>query len=400
MLLQLAAGRIPCFIDEGYWWSDPRDVADVVANATGREESPSVERVYFALGRFEKIAGLARLCSRILGRNLERPIVPFDLAFAGLPFLQFHAALRRRPPLYTRNSLHLVRDCPADVDHGPAEAELGYVPPPPGTLHPGCAALVSGPRDACMSGWVPVFPVLAWVWAALSLPIFAAGLAKWDPVERLGVNARGPRLASRQAWFWMELPALFIFPLVYAAGRTITPSATSWLPCGSSTTPTAPSYGRGLSSGTIERFRLHCASRACRSTWSRVVVGLVHGVDRQLPTRLAAGPAFPCRRDTDAGGRRAQHLVRPPSRPGATGCRRRLRDPRGGAFEYLSCPNLLGEIMEWTGLAVLTWCVPALGFALWTAANLVPRALWRHRWYRETFPDYPRSRRAILPWVL
>ena len=55
------------------------------------------------------------------------PIVPFPLAFAGLPFLQLHAALLRRPPLYTRNSLHLVRDCPADVDHGPAEAELGYV---------------------------------------------------------------------------------------------------------------------------------------------------------------------------------------------------------------------------------------------------------------------------------
>ena len=127
MLLQLAAGRIPCFIDEGYWWSDPRDVADVVASAVEREESPGAGRVYFALGRFEKIAGLARLCSRILGRNLERPIVPFALAFAGLPFLQLHAALRRRPPLYTRNSLHLVRDCPTDVDHEAAEAELGYV---------------------------------------------------------------------------------------------------------------------------------------------------------------------------------------------------------------------------------------------------------------------------------
>lgn len=74
--------------------------------------------------------------------------------------------------------------------------------------------------------------------------------------------------------------------------------------------------------------------------------------------------------------------------------------PRGGAFEHLSCPNLLGEIVEWMGLAVLTWCVPALGFALWTAANLIPRALWRHHWYQETFSDYPRSRRPILPWVL
>lgn len=42
----------------------------------------------------------------------------------------------------------------------------------------------------------------------------------------------------------------------------------------------------------------------------------------------------------------------------------------------------------------------ALAFALWTAANLIPRALWRHRWYRQTFPDYPPSRRAVIPGVL
>lgn len=127
MLLQLAAGRIPCFIDEGYWWSDPRDVAEVVASAAGHKTNQGAGRVYFTLGRFEKLAGLARLCSRILGRNLERPVVPVALAFAGLPFLQLYAALRRQPPLYTRNSLHLVCECPADVDHEVAEMELGYV---------------------------------------------------------------------------------------------------------------------------------------------------------------------------------------------------------------------------------------------------------------------------------
>lgn len=38
--------------------------------------------------------------------------------------------------------------------------------------------------------------------------------------------------------------------------------------------------------------------------------------------------------------------------------------------------------------------------ALWTAANLTPRALWRYCWYRQTFPDYPPSRRALIPGVL
>jgi hypothetical protein len=38
-------------------------------------------------------------------------------------------------------------------------------------------------------------------------------------------------------------------------------------------------------------------------------------------------------------------------------------------------------------------------FFLFTAANLVPRAAQNHRWYRETFPDYPRERRALIPWM-
>ena len=35
-----------------------------------------------------------------------------------------------------------------------------------------------------------------------------------------------------------------------------------------------------------------------------------------------------------------------------------------------------------------------------SAANLVPRALATHRWYRERFPDYPQDRKALIPFVL
>ncbi len=71
--------------------------------------------------------------------------------------------------------------------------------------------------------------------------------------------------------------------------------------------------------------------------------------------------------------------------------------PRGGAFRWVSCPNYLGEIIEWAGWALATWSVAGLAFALWTAANLVPRARAHHHWYRKTFPDYPDKRKAIIP---
>ncbi len=74
--------------------------------------------------------------------------------------------------------------------------------------------------------------------------------------------------------------------------------------------------------------------------------------------------------------------------------------PRGGLFERVSCPNLMGEIIQWSGFAIMCWNLPALSFAVWTAANLIPRALSHHQWYRRTFPDYPPNRRAVIPGVL
>lgn len=51
--------------------------------------------------------------------------------------------------------------------------------------------------------------------------------------------------------------------------------------------------------------------------------------------------------------------------------------PQGLMFNWISCPNYLGEIVEWTGWAIATWSWVGLAFAIWTAANLVPRS-WSH----------------------
>ena len=85
-----------------------------------------------------------------------------------------------------------------------------------------------------------------------------------------------------------------------------------------------------------------------------------------------------------------------------------LRKGKGGGyfipfhpvFKYISCPNFTGEIIEWAGFALMTWSLPGLSFAIWTAVNLIPRALHHHRWYRENFPDYPERRKAVIPGLL
>jgi 3-oxo-5-alpha-steroid 4-dehydrogenase 1 len=83
-------------------------------------------------------------------------------------------------------------------------------------------------------------------------------------------------------------------------------------------------------------------------------------------------------------------------KPGETG----YKIPYGGLYRQISCPNYFGELLTWCGWALLTWSIPGLIFVVWSAANLIPRALAHHRDYKKRFPNYPPERRAIIPYVL
>ena len=74
--------------------------------------------------------------------------------------------------------------------------------------------------------------------------------------------------------------------------------------------------------------------------------------------------------------------------------------PNGFLFKYISCPNLFGELMQWTGFALMAWNLPAFTFLVWTFANLLPRALGHHQWYKKNFKNYPKRRKAVFPGVL
>lgn len=73
--------------------------------------------------------------------------------------------------------------------------------------------------------------------------------------------------------------------------------------------------------------------------------------------------------------------------------------PVKGLFKYVTSPNLLGEITEWMGYALLTWSLPALAFFMWTCANLLPRAVANQKWYKEKFRPYPENRKILFPFV-
>lgn len=73
--------------------------------------------------------------------------------------------------------------------------------------------------------------------------------------------------------------------------------------------------------------------------------------------------------------------------------------PRGGLFEKVACPHYLFELVAWLGMAMM-WRRSEMYLVLVSmTAYLATRARKNDAWYRERFPDYPASRRALVPGV-
>lgn len=220
-----------------------------------------------------------------------------------------------------------------------------------------------------------------------------------------GRNVRpgwGPTLPARAGWLLMESPAPVAFAVIFALG----PDRARVAPL----VMLALWQLHYVYRSFIFPFRLEIAGK--RMTLFVAGIGfLFNGVNAYLNARWISAFA----------DYRIAHLWSPAFAGGlllffagyainhhADGVLIRLRRegergyaiPEGGLYRFVSCPNYLGELIEWLGWAVLTWSLAGAAFFLFTAANLVPRALSHHRFYRERFAEYPRERRAILPFIL
>ncbi len=75
--------------------------------------------------------------------------------------------------------------------------------------------------------------------------------------------------------------------------------------------------------------------------------------------------------------------------------------PRGGMYRFVSSANYLGEFLEWVGFAILTWSAAGAVFAIWTFANLAPRAAKIHKRYTEEFGEEFKNLRLkrMIPFI-
>jgi len=221
------------------------------------------------------------------------------------------------------------------------------------------------------------------------------------PYGRFGRDGWGPTVPARLGWLVMESPAPLVFAGVYAAGA----HRVELVPLVFLTLWQAHYLYRAFGYPFVNRSRarmpvsvmLMAIAFNVLNAWinARWVseLGSYQASWLTDPRFLAGVVLFATGLAVNLSADRTLRGLR---RPGESG----YRIPYGGAYRWVSCPNYLGEIVEWFGWALATWSLPGLAFAVYTTANLAPRALDHHGWYRERFPDYPPQRRALVPYLL
>lgn len=256
------------------------------------------------------------------------------------------------------------------------------------------------------------FNTLVWIWIAVALALVPIQLIFTAPYGRHTRKGWGPLIDNRLGWILMELVSPVVFAWFFLDGMRGSRDNASVV---STTTPMWIFFAfwllHYLNRSIIFPLRIHTAGKKMpisivfSAAFFNVMNGFVNGYGlgtalEPYPESWLMDPRFVIGALLMVTGaainlwadNRLIHL----RKPGET----QYVIPRGGLFERISCPNLFGEIIEWCGFAVMCWSLPALSFAIWTAANLIPRALAHHRWYRGHFADYPAERKAVIPGIL
>ena len=236
---------------------------------------------------------------------------------------------------------------------------------------------------------------------ASAVATFATLMIVTAPYGRYGRPGWGPTVGPRTGWILMESPAVFAFAWIFAQGSfasRIVPLLllTVWQSHYVYRTFVFPFRVRSRRvvplSIALSGFVYNTLNAYVNARWISELT--VYSSSWLLDPRFISGTML-----FMLGwgiNQHSDHVLLNIRKPGET----IYAVPTGGAYRWVSCPNYLGEVIEWLGWACMTWSLAGLSFFVFTTANLVPRALAHHRWYRERFADYPQSRKAILPGLL
>ncbi len=122
-IIQLYKGKIPALIPGGYDWVDVRDV---VTGTISAMENGRTGQSYLLSGQFKTLMELYEQIILHQGKEKKLPVIPFWLAEVGVPFLKAWARVRGNKPLYTKESVEILKTAHTDISSKKAQNELGY----------------------------------------------------------------------------------------------------------------------------------------------------------------------------------------------------------------------------------------------------------------------------------
>ncbi|KAJ8966460.1 hypothetical protein NQ317_011447 [Molorchus minor] len=74
--------------------------------------------------------------------------------------------------------------------------------------------------------------------------------------------------------------------------------------------------------------------------------------------------------------------------------------PEGDWFSYLTAPHQTAEILMYGSITILLWPNTTWFFVfIWVLSNQVETILLSHWWYQETFDKFPKTRKALIPFI-
>ena len=127
-LIQICRNKLPGLVSGGYDWIDVRDIVSATISAI--EKGRTGER-YLLSGMWLSLPDLVKIMSGYHEIKNNWIIMPYWLAELGVPFLKTYAWLRRVEPLYTTESLAIIKHSHRMISSDKARNELGFEPRPP-----------------------------------------------------------------------------------------------------------------------------------------------------------------------------------------------------------------------------------------------------------------------------
>lgn len=123
MISEYLNGTLPACVKGGYDFVDVRDVAEgcLLAAEKGRKGE-----CYILSDRYCEIREVLEIAGKTAGKK-RLPVLPLWMAKMAAPFIQLHARRKKRRPLYTSYSLHVLGSGER-FSHKKATEELGYHP--------------------------------------------------------------------------------------------------------------------------------------------------------------------------------------------------------------------------------------------------------------------------------